>query len=271
MTTIFEDLDLPNVGGTPTPAEVRIRIAGAQGKPQLAKKISEAGTIIGELLLSTWNGGISSTGYWEADLWPTSDLSPGGLTYLVTRKVGCDVFQTFISVPVTGGPFEASTQEDDPLGEITPSALAGHAGDVTLHGGGIQIDYKFIQTTATVTGSAGGLVLSPLTGTMVTVPDLARPVHLIAHFPAVQPSGGPSEQNWGLFKSDSGFGAFAALDAASPAGLTTADDRAVELFAQLPAHSAGSYVIAGSGASGNFTARVAASAIQKCSLRAMAA
>lgn len=270
MTIIYEDLDLPIAGGTPYPAEVRIRLAGAQGRPVLGKKISQAGTVAGEVLLSTANGGISSTGYWEADLWPNSDLSPGGTTYLVTRKVGCDAFATFISVPVTGGPYEASTREDDPLGEITPSALAAHAGDLALHGGGIQIDYKEVVTTVVVTGSGGGIFSAPVLGTTIVVPDLARPLRLHGHVPALQQPGGPTEESWGIFPLGT-YGFFAELDSVSPSGLNTTIVRHGELWARLPAHSAGQYVIAGTGQSGNLTAVFAGSVLQKGFLEAITA
>lgn len=270
MTIIFEDLDLPTLGGTPFPVEVRIRLAGAQGRPVLGKKLSQAGTVAGEVLLSTANGGISSTGYWEADLWPNSDLSPGGTTYLVTRKIGCDAFATFINVPVTGGPFEASTREDDPLGEITPSALAAHANDLALHGGGIQIDYKEVTTGVTVTGSGGGSISAPILGTTIIVPDLARPIYLHGHLPAKQSPGGPTEQSWGIYPLGT-YGFFVALDLDAPPALSTTTPRRVTLWKRLPAHSPGQYVIAATGSSGNLTADLGASALNLAFLRAVAA
>lgn len=272
MTEIYEDLDLPGIpGGTPTPASVTIRLAGAQGRPTLGKTISTNKMIAGELLLSTANGGINSGGLWRADLVPNSDILPDGTTYLITRRVGCSVFSSYVSVPITGGPYEAFTQEDDPLGAITPSALSAHASRLDLHGGGIEYDYKYIDTVTTVTGSGGGIILAPLTGTQVTVPDVGRPVYLQAWLPVVSPSGAPLEQTWALFNVATGFGAFAALDATNPAGLNITTNRGASLFARLPAHSPGNYVIAGTGTGGNLVARAAASTLQRASLRAYAA
>lgn len=271
MTVIFEDLDLPGIpGGTPWPAEVRIRLAGAQGRPVLGRTVSTNKAIVGELLLSTANGGITDAGYWEADLHPNSDIQPEGTTYLVTRKIGCVEFSSYLTVPITGGPYEAFTREDDPLGEITPSALSAHASDSQLHGGGIEYDFKYINAATVITGSAGGLTLAPLTGTMITVPDVARAVMLHGHLPALQQTGGPTDQSWGLFNVALGYGAFAALDAVTPASLGTVASRHVDLWARVPAHSPGNYVIAGTGQSGNLTAKANASDIQKAFLQALA-
>lgn len=268
MTTIYEDLDLPSTD-TPVPAEVRIRLAGAQGRPVLGKTVSTNKTIIGESVLRTGQG-INSAGLWEMDLWPNADILPAGTTWQISRKVGCQVAVSYITVPVTGGPYEAFTREDDPLGTITPTALAAHASDPSLHGGGIEVGFDWITAAVTVTGTGGGLTAAAVPGIVVPVPDLARPVYLLGHVPATQPTGGPAEASWGIWKSTN-LGAFAALDVAAPAGLNTATARTVELFARLPPFSAGDYVIGASGVGGNLTARAAASALAWASLRAVAA
>jgi hypothetical protein len=268
MTTVYEDLDLPD-GGAPWPASVTVRLAGAQGRPVLGRAITTQRAILGETILRT-GAGINNAGVWELDLWPNSDIVPAGTTWYVERRVGCQVFSSYLTVPVTGGPFEATTLEDDPLGTITPSALGHHAGDPTLHGGGIQLDVAYIAAGVTVTGTGGGLTATAIPGLIVTVPDLARPVHLLAHVPVLQTSGGPADASWGLFRSGS-MGAFAGLDAVAPAGLNTTNARPAELFAELPAHSPGDYVVGATGIGGNLTTRSGASAIGKGSLRAMAA
>lgn len=265
MTTVYEDLDLPN-GGTPQPAEVRIRLAGAQGRPVAGRVISTGKTIVGTLQLRT-GAGITESGIWEADLPGNSDITPDGTTWLVERKVGCDRFEMYIDVPVTGGPYEASTLEADPLGTITPSALSGHASDVALHGGGIEVDFKAVTTSVTVTGTGGGLFATTVAGTMVTIPDLARPVYLFAHGPVIQPSGGPAEQSWGIYPAST-TGVFFALDSTLPPDIDTTNTRTFDLMARLPPHSAGNYVIAATGTSGNLTARSPASTLQKLTLRA---
>lgn len=270
MTTVYEDLDLPDTT-TPWPAEVRVRLAGAQGRPVLGRKVSTGGTIVGETLLSTANGGINNSGFWELDLHPNSDIIPLGTTWRVYRAVpACQSFVTFLTVPVTGGPYEASTLEDDPLGEITPSALSTHAGDVDLHGGGIEIAFASISSTVTVTGSAGGLITGEVAGLLVTIPDLARPIYLLGHIPGIQPPGGPAEASFGIYPQGSP-GIFAQLDGVPVPDMDTTTARYADPFARLAAHSPGDYTINGVGSGGNLTARVSASVLNLASLRAVAA
>lgn len=270
MTIIYEDLDKPDDTG-PWPAEVRIRLAGAQGRPVLGRKISTGGTIVGETLLSTANGGIDASGVWALDLWPTSDISPGGTTWRIERRIpDCQEFVTYVTAPITGGPYEASTREDDPLGEITPSALASHAADLALHGGGIEIAFQKISTSVIVTGSSGGLVATAVPGLVITVPDLARPIYLHGHIPAIQPVGGPAEANAGIYIQGS-TGVFASLDSVPIPDMDTATARTVDLWARLPAHSPNNFVVAGTGASGNLTMKINASLVTLAFLRAIAA
>lgn len=260
MTAVYEDLDLPS-GDTPVPAEVRIRLAGAQGRPVLGKTISTNKAIIGESVLRI-GAGINSAGLWTLDLWPNDDIAPAGTTWQITRKVGCDKFTSYISVPVTGGPYEAFTREDDPLGTITPSALAAHGSDFTLHGGGIEVDSAVITSPVTITGTGGGLTAAAVPGLLVTAPSVPRILHIWAIVPVLQTSGGPAEATYGIFPSGS-LGAFAALDVANPPGLNTTLARRAILFAELPALTPGDYVVAGTGTSSNFTTRVNPSALAK--------
>lgn len=267
---IYEDLDLPNTA-TPWPAQVRIRLAGAQGRPVLGRSVALGTTIAGELLLSTGNG-ISNAGVWSADLIPNSDILPAGTTYRVERFVpGCQSYVSFIQVPVTGGPYTASSVEDDPLGSITPSALAMHAADAALHGGGIELDAAFISDSVTITGTGGGLFNALVPGLIVTVPDLARPVYLFGHVPAIRPaSDAPTTASFGIYPQDNP-GLFAALDGVPIPDYNTTNPRTVDPFARLAPHSAGDYVIAGMGSGGNLTTRVGASVLNLASLRAIAA
>lgn len=270
MTVIYEDLDLPD-SSTPWPAEVRIRLAGAQGRPVLGKKISTGGTIVGELLLSTANGGIDGSGVWSADLWPSSDISPEGTTWRIERNVpACQSFVTFITSPITGAPVEASTVEDDPLGEIAASALSAHAGRLDLHGGGIEVAFASISTTVVVTGTSGGLVTAAVPGLLISVPDLARPIYVIGHVPGLQQSGGPAEGTFGIYPQGS-LGIFAGLDSVPVPDMDTTTVRSVEPFGRLPSHSPGNYVIAGTGTGGNLTLKCAASVLNLASIRAVAA
>lgn len=271
MTVVVEDLDLPD-GSAPYPAEVRIRLAGPQGRAMVGKAISTGHSIVGEIVLTRGNG-INSAGVWSIDLWPNSDITPAGSMWRIERRLpGCTpVPISFITVPVTGGPYDPFTLEDDLLGTITPTALAAHAGDLTLHGGGLQIDLAVTDTAVTITGTGGGLFNAAVPGLTVTVPDLARPVYLIGHIPAIRPaSDAPTAASFGIYPADN-VGLFAALDGVPIPDYNLTNPRTVDPFAVLDPHSAGDYVIAGMGSGGNLTTRLGASVLNLASLRAVAA
>jgi hypothetical protein len=238
----------------------------------MGKVVSTGQKIVGEELLRNGDG-IDSSGIWSLDLPGNADIQPEGTTWYVRRQVGCHVYESYLNVPVTGGPFEAFTQEDDPLGTITPSALSAHASDLDLHGGGVTLDVKYVTTGGVVTGTGGGLFLAQIPGTIVTVPDLAAPVDLYGSIPALQQSGGPTEHTWAIITTAAipAGGVFSAADTTSPPGLNTTKARRTLLWTQLPAHSAGTYALYGTGASGNLTAAWAASVLEKVSLRAVRA
>lgn len=263
MTIVYEDLDLP-AGATPYPLDVRVRLAGAAGRPVLGKVVSTGKRIMGEQVL-TLGDGISDAGLWSLDLPGNDDILPPGTTWYVRRQVGCEVEISYLNVPVTGGPFEAFTREDDPLGTITPSALSAHAADVDLHGGGIIIDRKVVTTSGVVTGSGGGLFCAEVPGTTITIPDLPRPVKVYARIPALQQTGGPAEHSW-LLQPSGVPGVFSCLDSVNPAGLNTTTPRLANLFAVLDPHTPGNYVVAATGSSGNLTAKYGPSVLQKLSI-----
>lgn len=270
MTTITEDLDLPDTG-TPTPAMVLIRLAGAQGRPVVGHQVSTGRTIVGETILSRQNGGINNAGVWAIDLAPNADITPSGTTWYVERHVpGCaDMPPMFLTVPVTGGPFSPYEVEDDPLGTIAPSALEAHRANLSLHGGGIILDYKYLTTAITVTGTGGGLTAAPVSALTVTVPDVSRFVHIWAILPVIQPSGGPTESSWGIFPNGS-YGTFAGLDGDTPPDIDTTNTRRAILHTILDPLSGGNYTIAGTGVGGNLTGRVNASVLSKARIWAQA-
>jgi len=267
MTIVFEDLDLPS-GALPL-ADVRVRLAGGGGRPVLGKVISTGKKIVGEDRLRLGEG-IDSSGMWSLDLPANTDISPAGTTWFVRRQVGCYVYESYLSVPITGGPFEAFLLEDDPLGTITPSALAAHGSDLSLHGGGIVLDSKFITTSQVVTGTGGGLFGVALAGSQVTVPDVARPVILQARVVVQQQPGGPTEHVWWIGPAANN-GIFASLNATRPAGINTTTPRPGSMWALLPAHSQGNYVIWGGGAGGNLTAVSLPTTLEQASLVAIGA
>jgi len=167
MTVLRGNLDLPD-GTAPNPASVRVRLSGAQGRPVLGYRISNGHEVGGEVVLTYANGGIAADGTWQVDLAPTSDISPEGSLFRVHRVLPDGAqYVTFHTVPATGGPYEAYTQEDDPLGTVAPSALSAHAAKRGIGGhvpeGGTNGQLLSRDTnpanplgTLWVTGSGGG-------------------------------------------------------------------------------------------------------------------
>jgi len=271
VTVVQEDLDKPDTT-TPWPAQVWVTLVGGQGRPVVGRALSTGKKFVGTTVLMTGNG-INSAGVWSMDLWPNSDIAPEGTTWMVERFVpGCVSYEpSFLTVPVTGGPYDPFDLEDDPLGTVTPTALAAHASRLDLHGGGLEIAFAFSSTAVTITGTGGGLFNAAVPGLLVTVPDLARPVYLIGHVPGLQAaSNAPAEASFGIYPA-SNTGLFAALDGVPVPDMDTTTTRTVEPFARLAAHSAGDYVIAGMGSGGNLTVRMSASVLNLASLRAVAA
>ena len=269
---VYEDLDLPS-GGTPYPAEVRIRLAGAQGRPIAGRRVATNTRIVGETILTQPNGGINAGGVWSFDFAPNTDIDPPGTTWYVERNVPlvCDPYISFLSVPATGGPWEAFLLEDDPLGEITQSALAAHAARVDLHGGGIEVAFAARDSNVVVTGTSGGLFVAAVPLLTVTVPDLNRPVYLHGHIPGLQAAANaPAEGSFGIYPQGQ-LGIFAALDGVPVPDMDTTTHRTVDPWARLPAHRPGDYVIGGTGAGGNLTIKVAATALRLAWVRALTA
>lgn len=127
MTLVFEDKDLP--GGDAPTAAVNVTLWGA-GQPITGRQIST-----GKIVTGTKRVDVDEDGYWELNLVPNVDIAPEGTTYRIDQLVGCDRYITFINVPVTGGPFNVLTIEDDAMNTVAPSLLSVHASDTTLHAG----------------------------------------------------------------------------------------------------------------------------------------
>lgn len=127
MPIVFEDLDLP--GGVAPMCAVEVYLAGPGGKPVLGRSISTGKTIAGPRRLTRGNG-IDADGQWTLDLVGNDDIEPAGTSYKVHRDCGCFRYDTFISVPVTGGPFEALDLETDPLNAIDQGTLAAMRADI---------------------------------------------------------------------------------------------------------------------------------------------
>lgn len=271
MPVVFEDLDLP-AGGAPN-AEIRITLVGAGGRPITGRVVSTGKKIVGTSRLTYYNGGINSQGIWSADLVANSQILPANTTYLIEREVGCDTPQIFVSVPASGGPFEASTIEDDPLNSIEPSILSQHAADLSLHGGGIELDYAELTTTVTVTGAA--LAVGNIATMQLTVPDLNRPVYLYGNlYVATVVGAGAQDVQGGIASISSLSGSqINALGLLNATFLEGVDDDALptllEFFVRLPPHSAGDYVIGASRVTSPFNVRILSTGLSKSTFYAI--
>lgn len=271
MPIVYEDLDLP-AGGSPN-AEVRITLVGAGGRPIAGRVQSTGKTVVGTTILTYDNGGINSAGIWSAGLVSNTDILPANTTYLIEREVGCNVPQIFVSVPASGGPFEASTIEDDPLNAIEPSVLSQHGADLALHGGGIELAWQDMTTVATVTGAA--FTIAQIPGLQVVVPDLARPVHLLARVFLATVSGAGAQDVQACIAPSSAVtgGQINALSVIDAVFFEGTDDDAIPtdkwMYARLPAHSAETYVVGASRVTSPFNVRVLNSALSKSFITAL--
>jgi hypothetical protein len=175
MPVVFENLELPG-GGTP-PCVVDITLVGAGGRPVAGTQISTGLTIV-----STRHVIPNADGIWTITLPGNDDISPDNTAWLINRICGCNEYETFISVPATGGPYEASELETDPLSSIAPSALAEHEADIHLHGGGDELFNVELGINLGPITSVSYVDMAGLTATIV-VPD--RPFVLEANLPLI--------------------------------------------------------------------------------------
>jgi hypothetical protein len=267
MPVVMENLNAP--GSELAQCGVDVYLAGALGRPVLGRQISTGAVVAGTTYLRPGNG-IDSAGQWSLNLPSNDDILPEGTTWFIGRSCGCFEYESFISVPVSGGPFDALTLETDPLSEIAPSALGAHAADLLLHGGGIEIDYAEISAAVTVTGTASSAAAIP--GLQIDVPNVARPIYIYGDAPMVSGTGMPAIASLGIFPLGSLNDLFA-LDADFGfTGITNTNGTFhPRCIARLgPSTPAGSYVLGAHGISGNFTARINASALVKARIFAIA-
>lgn len=161
MTTITETVltpgDAPLSRGT-----VKIDVVGTNADPVTAFRPD--GTIVHELDLA-----LDSNGAWARDLDPTSVLQPSGVLY--RRRINIDGIPaaTDIFDAPASGTFQLGDVLETPPGAL-PSASPSNEVDVAE------------EVTSDITGLATGGVLQLIAvpGIVVTVPDLARPVWIMA-------------------------------------------------------------------------------------------
>jgi hypothetical protein len=269
---VFENFDTPcggAFGGAP-PVYVEITLWGA-GRPIVGQ------TSVGTTIIGTSRHYPDESGIWSCDLVGNEDIIPDGTTYQIKRVVGCDEQITFITVPVTGGPFVAGTLEDDPMNSITPSSLSVHASNLELHGGGLELAYAEITSNVVVTGSGAGFgTLADIPGLIIAVPDLARPIYLEGKLQVSSLTGTVSAQA-GIAPDDPAGNQVSVLnckDAVTLHNVTTNDTEPYRIpivTARLPPHSPGNYVLAARRFNTPFGIKVIASSILRAWIRAVAA
>lgn len=263
MTIVFEDLNLP--GGGNTPVVIEVTLWGA-GQPVVGQQIST-----GLFIAGTQRPPIDSSGIWQLDLVPNSDITPANTSYQIEHNFGCDVITTYISVPITGGPFNTQQIEVDAMNTIAPAVLGVHAGDILLHGGGIELDYAEIVSSIVVTGDANNLAVIP--GLAVEVPDLPRPVYVYGRA-IVQSISGTVDIDVGIsFWNGSAtlLPILGHLDIAGVFGVTTTQSIPVEVLKRIPPHTPGLVALTARRNASPFAVRVIAFAFAVSSIRAIAA
>lgn len=245
MPIVFEDNDLPGGGGQKCAVEVELWGAG---RP-IAGKVASSSKIISGVARPE----VDELGQWSLNLVGNDDILPLGTTYRVSRScTGCDNTVSFVSVPVTGGPFDVRSVEVDPMNTIAPGNLAVHASDLNLHGGGLELDYAELTTSPTVTGNS--LAAAAVPGCSIEIPDLPRPIRLWAKVALVRAAGSsPTSGYAGIYTG--GFGIFNSLTIADDDNLVTGSTNPKDLVLthRLAAHSGGTYALGASGTGGNFT------------------
>ncbi len=265
---IFEQ-GLTPCGGAST-SVVKITLWGA-GKA-IAGRNTVAGTLVqGECVVVP-----DASGYWQTDLVPNSYIAPENTTYKVERSTGCNTIVSYISVPSEGGPYEVFTIEGDPMNNIAPSQLAGHAGNLALHGGGIEVDYAELASSISVTGSS--TQSRYINGLHVVIPDIARPVYVEAVVPLVLPAAGTRvgsaslTDRWGGTPSELIFEFFIINTSQVPLVGSGSDDvRVAHLFYRVPANTPTTIAVMAKSRSTPYSVTVSPSSLSKASIRAVTA
>lgn len=264
---VYEQGVLP-CGGAST-AVVKITLWGA-GAPVAGRNAINGTLVTGECTILP-----DASGFWQADLVPNGYIAPENTTYKVERKLGCQNIVSYISVPSEGGPYEVFTIQGDPMNAIAPSALAGHASDTALHGGGIEVDYSELTSNVLVTGNAFNTRY--VNGLHVVIPDIARPVYVTARVYMILPDAGPrtgaailSDQWDGL--PNSLIGDFFIIDnSATPNSLTSTTSGVVNLFYRVPPNTPTTIAVGARSQSSPYSATIMGSIFAKSLIRAVTA
>lgn len=134
MTTVTENIDLPGLALPDDAVSIEIALIDADQRP-LAVYHTGGGLSI----ISPYTFRLATNSIWSLDLKANSEITPGGTTYRRIVRYRDQAFQAYFTVPAVGGPFRIDELLTDPPAAIANSALATHANDTSLHGGGQRL------------------------------------------------------------------------------------------------------------------------------------
>lgn len=153
MPTLEQDIDLPG-GGDPAGVRATVQLWGA-GHPVAGLNPATGDTIAG-------SAQALSPGWSIANLVGNADLLPAGTVYRV-EETWFDLpakLVRYVSMPAAGGPYKVSEILTEMPASIESPALAAHAADTDLHGGGRLLSIVS-KTDGSFVTSAFGV---PITG-----------------------------------------------------------------------------------------------------------
>ena len=142
MPTVFETLQLPT--GAPATGTVIFYLVGDQGP--ITSAIDTAGaTVVRQIKVP-----LDATGSYSVSLTSNDNILPANTVWARSYNGGRIIDTLDVG---TAGPYDATDIRADPPGSLTPTELAAHAADTTLHGGGRSLGVALISEDFTITGA----------------------------------------------------------------------------------------------------------------------
>lgn len=141
MTAVSEDLDLP----PGYEAVINLTLWA----PWSSQPVLGFNTLDEHSLAGTWRVVAGEDGTWQFDFVPNDLILPAGTWWRIDRHIsGCETLTTFISVPVSGGPFQVADLQVDPTDSTTWLGSAGNVPFVKVLEGGEYVWASGVTPTA---------------------------------------------------------------------------------------------------------------------------